>query len=137
MLEGGMRPGRRRRGLPQYAQTLRRLLAQEGWQQDELGRRVGYADGTIISKYLAGEQLPPLEVALEIARLLHTTVEAMCGLGEAGTTIHHHHAPGEVQVTVSNPGLVVFDKYAREDVDAWVAAWSRLRAQGTEEPPAD
>jgi transcriptional regulator with XRE-family HTH domain len=134
MVEGSGRRGRSRRGLPQYGPALRRLLEQEGWQQDEFGLRLGYADGTMISKILAGEQLPPLEVALEIAQLLHTSVEGMCGLAPPGTTVHHHHAPGEVQVTVSNPGLVVFDKYAREDVDAWVAAWSRLRDQGPERP---
>jgi len=34
------RRGRSRRGLPLYGPTLRRLLVQQGWSQEELGQRL-------------------------------------------------------------------------------------------------
>jgi hypothetical protein len=54
-----------------------------------------------------------------------------------GTTIHHHHTPGEVRMWVSNPGVVVLGNYSPQDIERLLESWGRMRdvVQGEDPSP--
>jgi transcriptional regulator with XRE-family HTH domain len=113
-----------------FGRLVRVFRERAGLTQVQVAARLGVSQAAV-AQIERGQASPSLELADALARVLHTTVDELLG-GPPGARVVHYHVPGEVQVTVSNPGLVVFGKLAREELDAWVAAWQQMRAA----PPA-
>lgn len=59
-----------------YSRSLRRLRVRRGWRQQDVADRAGIA-ATTLANIETGHQHPRLVVALAVAAVLGTTVQAM------------------------------------------------------------
>jgi transcriptional regulator with XRE-family HTH domain len=57
------------RGVPRAVREIEKELARRGWTQGELARRLGTSSG-VVCRWLTGERLPGLDLALRVESLL-------------------------------------------------------------------
>ena len=64
-----------------FGERVQALRKQRGWTQTQLAEKIGCDKGTICH-WEHGETIPKISRACDLARVLHTTVEALSGRAE-------------------------------------------------------
>mgnify|MGYP001623148347 FL=1 len=76
-----------------FGLRLRKLREEKGLSQEELGKRIGVSKGSIY-RYESNVQVPSLDTAKKLAKVLGTTLDHLAGL-EDGIVIRLPDLPEE------------------------------------------
>jgi putative transcriptional regulator len=136
----GQHEGRRSAASKQLSQVafgrlVRVFRERAGLTQTQLAARLG-ASQAAVAQIERGQASPSLELAAALASVLHTTVDELLG-GPSGARVVHYHVPGEVQVDVTNGGLVVLGQYGPKAIEQLLQSWRRGQERGDAPPSGD